>query len=224
MKRGFTLIEMLVVIGVLSIFGTLILSIFSKTLQGGNKSKIEGIIKQNGQSVLEQMDKTVRNADNVVCPTASSSQSACTSAGCSWIASSLSCQCSSSNLVVVNKGTYTRFRFIAPSPSPNPTSNGLIEQDNPIKQPDLAGKEETDSAFVTRVCDLSNPMVNPTILTDTNTQTGVSSENYSFLRDKSAGVRDQVTIKFDLKPAVLAPAAIRGQINTVTFQTTIGLR
>lgn len=206
-SRAFTLVEMLVVIGVLSIAGVLILTIFSRSLQGGNKSKLIGIIKQNGQSVLEQVDKTVRNSDNVVCA-------------------------SSDSLITVKNGVYTRYRFLAPNLSNPPivncrSSNGCLLQDNPTKGIDVqTGKEETDPVFVNRVCSSSDTMsqTQTITLTDTNPQTGVSTENFSFTRDKLAGSRDQVTIKFDLKPGVSAPQALRGQIDAITFQTTIGLR
>lgn len=208
-KNAFTLVEMLVVIALLSIFGILILTIFTRSLRGGNKSQIIGIIKQNGQSVLEQMDKTIRNADNVVC---------------------LSNDNPSTTLIVVQKGIYTRYRFILPSPPPPavPTVNGLIQQDNPSKQP-VAGsnppREETDSELKNRICAVANQMSQPpTILTDTNPTTGVSVENGSFTPDKSAGFRDQITIKFNLNPGVEAPEVIRGQIDAVSFQTTIQLR
>lgn len=193
-RSGFTLVEMLVVIAVLSIFGLLILTIFTRSLRGGNKAQIIGIIKQNGQAVLEQMDKTIRNSDNVVCP---------------------SNDTPSTTLIVVQKGVYTRYRF----------TNDWIQLDNPSKTTDIdTGQEETDTKFKNRVCTVNNQMLQPTILTDTNLQTGVSVENGSFIRDKSAGFRDQVTIKFDLKPGVKAPEVIRGQIDAVNFQTTVQLR
>ena len=198
-KNGFTLVEMLVVISILSLVGVLILTIFTRTLKGSNKSQIIGVIKQNGQSVLENMDKTVRSADNVVCVSTPSSKS----------------------LVVVKSGIYTRYRFITSS-----GVNGLIQQDSPVKQidPDTQ-KEETDPQFVNRVCADSDPLLSvPVILTDTNPKSGVSLENGLFSRDKSAGFRDTVRIKFDLKPGVSAPSVVAGQIDPVTFQTTIQLR
>ena len=57
-----------------------------------------------------------------------------------------------------------------------------------------------------------------------NFQSGVSVENGLFSRDKSAGFMDQVTIKFDLKPGLGASQAVAGQIDPVSFQTTIQLR
>jgi len=207
--KGFTLVEMLVVISILSVVGVLILTIFTNTLKGSNKSQIIGVIKQNGQSVLEQIDKTVRGADKVVC----TSKALVTSVF-------------HDTLVIVKNGVYTRYRFIVFTSS----TNGLIQQDNPTKQIVRGtGKEETDSVFKTSVCDTGSlmprtPGEQVTILSDTNPQTGVSVENYSFARDELDGFNDQVRIKFDLKPGVLVPQSIRDQIDIVTFQTTIQLR
>lgn len=210
-QRGLTLVELLIVIAVLAIAGTLILNIFTSTLRGSNKTQILGVIKQNGQAVLETMDKTVRNADNVVC-----------------------ISLNKTSLVVVNKGTYTRYRFVPPAPN----ANGFIQQDNPTKQiPQGQSQEETDPDFASRVCsdnDLMNQSTNVTTLTDTNPQTGVSmncieenctpTENAVFTRDRSSGFKDQVTIKFIVGPGVDASSSIRGQIDPVRFATTITLR
>ncbi len=195
MKKGFTLVEMLVVISVLSIVGVIILTIFTRTLKGNNKAQIIGVIKQNGQSVLENMDKTIRGADNVVCVTFD-------------------------NLVVVKNGIYTRYRFIPPTT----TNNGLIQQDSPVKD-SVSEIEETDSQFVDRICGAATQVyVSPAVLTDTNTQTGVSVENGLFTRDKSAGFMDTVKVKFDLLPGKSASQAVAGQIDPVNFQTTVQLR
>src|SRR5258708_9441813 len=148
MKKGFTLVELLVVIAILSILGVMILTIFTRSLRGNNKSQVIATIKQNGQSVLENIDKTIRNSDNVVC-----------------ISIDLN------TLVIVKDGTYTRYRFVPSSPS----INGLIQQDTPIKQLDrLTSKEETDPVFVNRVCATADPMIQPVVLTDTSLQSGVS--------------------------------------------------
>ena len=109
-KKGFTLVELLVVIAILAIAVTFILTIFTSSLRGSNKSQIVSTIKQNGQSVLETMDKTIRNSDNIVCP-----------------------PLSGSTLVIVKDGIYTRYRFIAPSA----LDNGSIQQDAPL-QPALS--------------------------------------------------------------------------------------
>lgn len=194
-KNGFTLVEILVVMAVLAVVGVLILNIFTSTLRGGNKSQIIGVIKQNGQSVLEMMDKTVRGADDVVCVSSDKK-----------------------TLVIGKKGIYTRYTFI--DPAANPAVNGYIQQDNPTT-------EQTSPAFVNKVCSYNDSIADPVAevtLTDTSLQTGVSVENGLFTKDESSGFMDQVTIKFDLKPGIGASQAVAGQIDAVTFQTTIQLR
>ena len=59
--NGFTIIEILVVIAVISIVGVIIAEIFFNTLRGSNKSSLITKIKQNGQTSLEVMDKAIRN-------------------------------------------------------------------------------------------------------------------------------------------------------------------
>ena len=175
MKRGFTLIELLVVMAILSTVGIVVLTIFSRTLQGGNKSKIIGIIKQNGSSVLEGMDKVIRDAEDVVCPAKNND---CNTSQCK-------------SLVVRKAGVYTRYRF----------TSGPIKQDNPAKQ-GVQGqnREETDPEFVNRICNSSDSLLpDARVLTDTNPKLGILVENSSFKRDTSAGFTDQVIIKFDLK-------------------------
>lgn len=105
--RGFTLVEILVVIGITAIVGTILVVIFTNTLRGSNKAQILAVIKQNGQSVLENMDKTIRNAYNVVCPASGSGNT----------------------LVVEKNGEYTRYRIALSANSYIPLScytNGCI--------------------------------------------------------------------------------------------------
>lgn len=121
-RSGFTLVEILVVIAVLSLIGGLVLTIFTRTLRGNNKSQIIAQIKENGQSVLETIGQTIRNADNVAC--VSNSQN---------------------SIVVVKNGLYTRFRFVLDLTG---ATNGSIQQDNPIP----SESETTPAPFINRVC------------------------------------------------------------------------
>lgn len=100
--KGFTLVEILVVVAILALAGVILVVIFANTLRGSSKSQILGAIKQNGQAALDKMDKTIRNADNVICYT-------------------------SDTLVILKNGVYTRFKFIVGSP----TDNGKITEDHP---------------------------------------------------------------------------------------------
>ena len=89
-QNGFTLVEILVAMAIMAIVGVILVLIFTNTLRGSSKSQILSVIKQNGQSVLENMDKTIRNSDNVVCvgtPT-------------------------KNTVVVVKNGVYTRYRIV----------------------------------------------------------------------------------------------------------------
>lgn len=216
---GFTLVEMLVVMAVLSIVGTLILTIFTRTLKGSNKAQIIGVIKQNGQSILETMDKTIRNADHLIC--------ICPSTNC---AASTNPQIGNATLVVVKDGVYTIFKYTEPQPPGAPTSNGMIEwasfnlPDTPPQGTDakLYVSQFQRVACILPTLSLTTKAVN---LTDTNTQTGVSVTNLLFTEEShKAGFKDIVNISFTLAPGVGAPASIAGQIDPVDFQTTIQLR
>lgn len=195
-KKGFTLVELLVVIAILAIAGAFILTIFTSSLRGSNKSQIVSTIKQNGQSVLDSMDKTIRNSDNIVC------------------VSNLQ-----TTLVIVKDGVFTRYRFVVATIG----ANGFIQQDAPI-QPAPPASGADIKLFIDGICADTDPMMAPNVLTDTNPQTGVSAKNGFFTRSKQAGSRDSVTIRFDLSPGIAAPQIVAGQIDTVTFQTTIQLR
>lgn len=222
---GFTLVEMLVVLAVLSIIGTLILTIFTRTLKGSNKAQIIGVIKQNGQSILETMDKTIRNADHLICVCPSSGH--CPSTMVRPEGGAIK-----SNLVVVKDGIYTRFDFIVPSSS----SNGFVEWAS-FQLPDIHPEGTDEDLYVAQFDQVAciNPMrdliTNSNVvnsrsqLTDTNTQTGVSVTDLTFKEESSqAGFKAIINVLFSVGPGVGAPASIAGQIEPVDFQTTIQLR
>lgn len=101
--KGFTLVEILVVIAITALVGVILVVIFANTLRGSNKSQILAVIKQNGQAVLDNIDKQIRSADKIICATADT-------------------------LVIVKNNTYTRFKFVLPAGA----ANGYIEQDSPV--------------------------------------------------------------------------------------------
>lgn len=108
MKKGFTLVEILVVVGVLTLMGAIFVEIFFRSIRGGNQAQLLGVIKQNGQHAMEIMDKNIRLADNVVC---------IGSSGGGF---------DNDTLVIDKEGVYTRFRFV---PQVG-LKNGYIFQDN----------------------------------------------------------------------------------------------
>lgn len=205
-KKGFTLVELLVVIAILSIVGVLVVTIFTGSLRGINKSQIISVLKQNGQSVLENMDKTIRSSEDVVCPV---------------IIEPLTSASSTKHIVVKSSsGIYTRYSFVLNE------FTSWIQQDHPEKLFDAVSRdEETDTQFRDRICGAEEQVyVSPVVLTDTKTQTGVRVVEGIFKRDVASGFKDQVTIKFVLKPGKDALAIVADDIDPVTFETTIQLR
>lgn len=200
-KNGFTLVEVLVVISILSVVGVIILTIFTRVLKANNKAQILAGIKQNGQAVLENMDKTIRNSGKLLCPTA----------------------LPSNTLLVEKDGLYTRYRIALAGDNTVPSScliNGCIVSDNPVKTNAL----ESDTDFIKETCQSANLMTSANILTDTNSQTGVAITSGSISPNTSAGFKEVVTINFKLGPGTGASPSVAGQIDPVNFVTTVQLR
>lgn len=209
-KKGFTIAELLVVIAVVAVMGGVITEVFTRSLRGGNKSAIIGTIKQNGQASLENMDKTIRSSDAVVCPIISVGNFA-----------------TSDTVVVVKDGRYNRFRYTAQVSN---SANGYIIEDFPILPSGLPQGDITTIQNTFCVHDWVDPDSSnvPVIISDSNTKSGVSvsvpTGGNFITRDKPAGYKDTVTVNFALGPGVAAPVALVSQIDPVTFTTTIELR
>ncbi len=121
----------------------------------------------------------------------------------------------STNLVIQNKdGSYTRFTFIPPSLN----ANGYIEQDiltlaNPSDAPNL--------------CNTTNfPPLAPFPITDRNPSTGISVISGSFKVQKSSGLKEIVSIQFEISPPILGGSGFENTIggDKIGFQTTVQLR
>lgn len=61
-SHGFTLIEVLVVLGVLTTVGAVIVSILATTFRSINKASVIGVVSENGNYAISQITKMVRNA------------------------------------------------------------------------------------------------------------------------------------------------------------------
>lgn len=64
-KSGFTLVELLVVIGILGVVVGSSLLFLTNILRGSNQVRVVSEIKQNGQTVLDVIDRQIRNAESV---------------------------------------------------------------------------------------------------------------------------------------------------------------
>ena len=67
LSKGFTLLEFLVVIGLLSITIGSILLFLTSVLKGTNQANITSEVKQNGQVVLDTLESQIRNATDAEC-------------------------------------------------------------------------------------------------------------------------------------------------------------
>lgn len=65
MKKGYTLIEFLVVLGILAVAIGSSLVFLTTVLRGTGEANISAEVKQNGQAVLDTLDSQIRNATNV---------------------------------------------------------------------------------------------------------------------------------------------------------------
>jgi prepilin-type N-terminal cleavage/methylation domain-containing protein len=65
-SSGFTLIEILVVIGLLAIIATIGSNMFFTTLRSSTKSKSLTVVKQNGDYALATMEKLIRDSEKVI--------------------------------------------------------------------------------------------------------------------------------------------------------------
>jgi len=64
-KTGFTLIEILVVVGILGIIAAISTNMFFSVLQASTKTRVLSEVKQNGDYALNVMERTIRNAKSV---------------------------------------------------------------------------------------------------------------------------------------------------------------
>ena len=181
MKKGFTLVEILVVMAIMAVVGTIMVAIFTNTLRGSNKSQILAVIKQNGQSVLADMNRVIRGADDIICPQSGSP---------------------SDTLVIAKEGIYTRFRFIPPSGN----INGSINQDSPVAGSDLTAFLNsvcTDllDPLATAVLTDTNPQSGVSVDSATftrNKQSGFEDNvTVSFILKPGAGIPPAVSSQID---------------------------
>lgn len=63
-SEGFTLVELLIVVILLGIIGSMIGSILFASLRGSSKTAVLQLVRQNGNYAISQMAKTMRNAKN----------------------------------------------------------------------------------------------------------------------------------------------------------------
>jgi prepilin-type N-terminal cleavage/methylation domain-containing protein len=66
--KGFTLVELLAVVGILGVVGSILFGVLYTTLRGSSKSESLLVLQQNGQNALSQMTKQIRFAKDIEVP------------------------------------------------------------------------------------------------------------------------------------------------------------
>lgn len=213
--KGFTLLEVLVVMGISAVMLTILTQVFFSSLRGNNKATLLSTIKQDGINIVDMLDKNIRNSDVVLCPVIPLGQDSIT---CNPVIDSGPNSSSPCNSLVISKnGSYTRYRFV----SPTTTQNGQLIQDVPVRS-----EEEAINDFTRRICGNDDPLntANQVSLTNINTKSGVSLTDGIITRGRLAGFKDIVTINFKLGPPIQMSKIYSGQIDPVPFDTSVELR
>lgn len=209
-SSGFTLIELIVVVGLIGILGFIFSDVLSQTLRGQNKVRVINQVKQNGQVALEKISNDIRDADKVICVGKNPNNNVPSGAN--------------DTLVVFKKGNFTRYRFYPPNFAKTP-ANGYIAVDT-FNIGDF-GTSTTPDQYCTLNFQFNNTS---NTLTDSDTFNGVSidydSNNPIFglvNPTQSAGFNDIITVTFRGFPGVQSGATYENLVKEggVLFTTSI---
>lgn len=211
-KRGFTIIELLVVVSIMVILGIIFTNILIDALRGRNKVKAINQVKQNGQVVLDKLSNEIRDADGIVC--VDKFQAAGSTP--------------KDTLVITKGGIYTQYRFIPASP---PTSNGKIQKLN-FTRDNLASPVADSFLCVNQSEATLNPGFNNFLqsLTDTDSKNGVSINYTPKASGGNENIFDQagnsIIIKFNASAGVAAGYAYDVTVadDGIPFSTSVQVR
>jgi len=67
MKKGYSLVEMMVVVALMSMVGLAVVAMFLSTARGGGRAGAMAIIKEEGDYALTTMERQIRYAEGVTC-------------------------------------------------------------------------------------------------------------------------------------------------------------
>lgn len=210
MKKGFTLIEILVVISVMGILGLVFTGILIQALRAQNKVRILNQVKQNGQNVLDKLSNEFRQAEKVICVGRNLGNSINTALGFY------------DTIVIFRQGTYSRFRFYPPTPG-----NGYI------KRNDFSLNDITEVTSESDLCTETADRGGSENLTDTDPISGISltadkdsSDKPIFKIDSQSGYNDIITMKFRAAQGVSAGRSFETAVKEggILFITSVQVR
>lgn len=196
-QTGFTLIEVLIVATLVGVMGLVTTELLSRTFKASNKVQIIGKVKENGQSAINQIDETLRFAQEV------------------------SCVSSDNHIMVVKTrdGSYKAFRYYAPVKN----IPGKQDQNGVITSQTLSPSASPQTVCNENLIDY--PFLRGQPLTDYSDKVkGVSVNSVVFTKTTSPIAKDVANITIDVGPAVNSPLRSDQQISDIKFQTSIVLR
>lgn len=201
--KGFTIVELLVVVVIMVIMGVIFTDILIESLRGRNKVNVINQVKQNGQVVLDKLSNEIRSAEKVVCV------DKFTGGGNSVL----------DTIVIFNNGTYSQFRFIKPTAS----ANGKIQKVNLIRS-DVS--DLTSDQMLCTTVDISAGTNLKQFLTDTDTKNGVSVDIPPSPQNAFEQKGDSVIIKFNAFAGINAGFAYDVTVKDggVPFTTSVQVR
>lgn len=251
-QQGFTLIEILVVISIIGILTAITADIFIQIIRGSNKANIVTEIKQNGDNILNQLERVIRNAEEVTAMGSTNDSWTTISSTEPWIdvssiASPYTWTCSTKYcaIIVKNQGAtsgYSKIEIHAQTGTPPNIIGDQKCNSSPFTQSD---QDQTKSPVqcngnIRIVTDTSSDpisalknsgnLVNAStigqIISNTERKNGVSviSSNSPFFTVKfNVSSPTLVTTQFALTQGINASSKVDSQA-TVPFASTISLR
>lgn len=245
-QKGFSLLEILVVVSVIGIIAGITSDIFIQIIKSSNKANIITEIKQNGDAVLNQLERIIRNAEEITAIGKKNYSGAWVWTDAAAFSASEECTATSDDICAIivknasTTGGYTKIQInreqdrecnSAPfTTSDQDTSTGVTLCNGNIRL-------VTDTT-VNAVENLKNQIgtINATtigqIVTNTEKRSGVSVKakvtsagtTSPFFTIRSVeGKPPVVTVAYSLSQGIAASSRIDSTA-TVDFETTISLR
>lgn len=154
-SQGFTLVELIVVIAIMGILGVVFSDILVQALRTQNKVQVLSQVKQNGQTVLNDIIYEVQRSDQVICagsfPDSDGSRIALSS-NTGGTGQSQNHPIYDDVLVLLRQSVYTRFKYIPPYKENGKLFNGFMISETlgaqMLDQPNSNNPTETNAQYL----------------------------------------------------------------------------
>lgn len=193
-SKGFTLVEALVVITVIGFIGVILTDLLFRSFRSSNKTQIQGILQESGQSALNVMDQSIRFS-RIVCVEPGDG---------------------TGSIIAVRTRDARIIRFMMTYQTVG--ANGYISQDSPVApvyEPHLC--DRASSGFASGI-------TRQVFLTDQDSTPGVSVRAGGSFELSTGASKDTVIVRFTLGPGRNAGINYDTQSVDIPFDTSIVLR